>query len=402
MASLPPWVSNPLGYLLGDISPSKFFSDYHEQKALRCKPSDTQHFQSLLNEHRLDTIIAETELPPESLEMARTNPPLSRDQFTFQNGEIDRGAVVRHFQQGATLILTQLQLADPKLAELCRALEYEFSAHVQTNIYFTPPGYQGFRTHFDDHDVFVIQVSGQKDWTLYERPVNNPYRGERFQSSKHPAGEVADKFTLTAGECLYVPRGLMHDAVASGSEPSLHITVGVIVKSWADLMLEAMSEVALQEPSFRRSLPPGFAKIDFDRSQAEEHFQSLVSAFADSAQLDGAFNAFVGNFIRSQPALVSGALSHAATHSLAEHNYRVRPNSLARTFIDDSSGELIVVCPGGDIRFAPDAEEKIDSILAGQLFNAEFLEGLTDSSADIINKLLAFGIVQVDTDSPAH
>lgn len=395
MASLPPWVCNPLKYLLGDISPSEFFSDYHEQKALHCKPGDTQHFQSLLSEHRLDTIIAETELPPESLEMARSNPPLSRDQFTFKNGEVDRGAVIRHFQQGATLILTQLQLADPKLAELCRALEYEFSAYVQTNIYFTPPGYQGFRTHFDDHDVFVIQVSGQKDWTLYERPVNNPYRGERFQSSKHHAGEVAEKFTLTAGQCLYVPRGLMHDAVASGTEPSLHITVGVVVKSWADLMLEAMSEVALNEPNFRKSLPPGFAKVDFDRSQAEAHFQTLVTTFAKSAQLDGAFNAFVGNFIRSQPALVSGALSHAATQYSPEQSYHVRPNSLARTFIDDTSGELIVVSPGGDIRFAADAEEKIDDILTGKSFDAEFLSGLTDSSADIINKLLAFGIVQV-------
>ena len=397
MTSLPPWVSNPLEYLLGDMSPSDFFNHYHEQKALRCKPGSSKHFEDLLNEHRLDTIIAETELPPESLEMARTNPPLSRDQFTFNNGEIDRGAVIRHFQQGATLILTQLQLADPKLAELCRALEYEFSAYVQTNIYFTPPGFQGFRTHFDDHDVFVIQVSGQKDWTLYERPVDNPYRGERFQSSKHPAGEIADKCTLKAGECLYVPRGLMHDAVASGSEPSLHITVGIIVKSWADLMLEAMSEVALRDPVFRRSLPPGFAKIDFDRSQAQAHFDQLVKAFANSAQLEGAFNAFVGNFIRSQPALVSGALSLAANQSSAEQCYLVRPNSLARTFVDEPTGELVLVCPGGDIRFNPDAEDKIDDILAGQRFNAQYLSGLSDDSCDIINKLLAFGIIQADS-----
>ena len=46
----------------------------------------------------------------------------------------------------------------------------------------------------------------------------------------------------------------MHDAISVGEKASLHITVGLIVKKWADLMLEALSEVAIKNPKFRRSL----------------------------------------------------------------------------------------------------------------------------------------------------
>ncbi len=71
-----------------------------------------------------------------------------------------------------------------------------------------------------------------------------------------------EEFVLKAGECAYVPRGLMHDASTHGDEPSLHITLGLIVKTWADLMLEAVSEVALRHPPlfaapFPSLCPPG-------------------------------------------------------------------------------------------------------------------------------------------------
>ena len=62
----------------------------------------------------------------------------------------------------------------------------------------------------------------------------------------------------------------------SGDAPSLHITVGLITKTWADLLLESISELALSEPGFRRSLPAGFAERDFDRELARRHFDQLT------------------------------------------------------------------------------------------------------------------------------
>ena len=257
---------DPLSYLVAPVTKAEFFNTYHEKKALLSKHNDTNRFRDLLSIDRIDEIIASTELPPSSLDMARKEPTIERSYYTFKNGNIDRGAVIRHYQEGATIILPQLHLADEILSNFCRSLENVFSSHVQTNIYLTPGSSQGFNTHFDDHDVFIIQLSGKKKWRLYQKPIENPYKGESFNTKEYKAGKLQKEFELKEGDCVYIPRGLMHDAISVGEKASLHITVGLIVKKWADLMLEALSEVAIRNPKFRRSLPPGFARPDYNLS----------------------------------------------------------------------------------------------------------------------------------------
>ena len=39
---------------------------------------------------------------------------------------------------------------------------------VGTNMYLTPPGTQGFAPHYDDVEVFILQLEGKKHWRVYE------------------------------------------------------------------------------------------------------------------------------------------------------------------------------------------------------------------------------------------
>ena len=83
-------------------------------------------------------------------------------------------------------------------------------------------------------------------------------------------------------------------------EVSLHITLGVMGKTWADVMVEAISEACLAEPAFRANLPAGFAGAGFDRSSAEATFRSLVDAFARKATLDTILDRFTESFVTSR------------------------------------------------------------------------------------------------------
>ena len=38
---------------------------------------------------------------------------------------------------------------------------------MQANAYITPPQNQGFSHHYDVHDVFVLQLAGEKEWTIH-------------------------------------------------------------------------------------------------------------------------------------------------------------------------------------------------------------------------------------------
>ena len=386
-------IKDPLSYLISPISKTEFFKTYHEKEALLSKHNDANRFHGLLSIDRIDEIIASTELPPSSLDMVRKEPPIERSYYTFKNGNIDRGAVIRHYQEGATIILPQLHLADEILAKFCRSLENVFSSHVQTNIYLTPGSSQGFNTHFDDHDVFVIQLSGTKKWRLYQRPIDNPYRGESFNTKDYKAGELQKEFELKEGECVYIPRGLMHDATSVGEKASLHITVGLIVKKWADLMLEALSEVAIRNPRFRRSLPPGFARPGYNNKSAKIYFDELINEFQKNSNFDKVFEVIKENFIRERTPNLRGSLIDTSSNLPKERLYIRRPNLQAKLKRDEL--ETVIICGGGDLRFELKAYKVLQVILSGEPFSAASLGDSEDvSTLDMIKKLTAFGIIE--------
>ncbi len=381
--------------LIEPLGVNEFLRDYYEKKPLLSPNNKCRNFDDLISLKKLDHLLATSELPPASIDMARSKPPISKANFTFKSGNIDRGAVVRHYQSGATIIFPQINLAIDELANFCRNLEFELSCKVQTNVYLTPRNSQGFKTHYDDHDVFIIQIHGKKNWNLYQQAVEKPFRGEPFDSSEHEAGKLNLNFTMEPGDCLYIPRGYMHDATNVGSEPSLHITVGLLVKKWADLMLEVLSEVALNNSEFRESLPVGFAKKDFDMSNARTDFRKLVDTFANEADFDNVFNMFKQEYYRTRKPNLKGALMQSSVGIETGTSYRLRENF---QFAIKSEGEQTVVsCAGGDLKFSVSAEVGLRFILEGNSFDRDHFSDLpNDEGKEIIEKLIAFGVIELD------
>jgi hypothetical protein len=74
--------------------------------------------------------------------------------------------VAAEFARGATIVLQALQVQHPPLAAFCRELEAELGHPVQANAYYTPASAQGFAVHHDTHDVFCLQVEGEKRWLV--------------------------------------------------------------------------------------------------------------------------------------------------------------------------------------------------------------------------------------------
>lgn len=387
-----PWQNIPLAYLLGESATADFFANYYEQQSLLSDHQQPQRFADLLSLARIDEIVSGHDLSPGALSMARKNPPIQRSFYTFKNGHIDRGAVLHHYQQGATIILPQLHLADARLASFCRALESVFSTRVQSNIYLTPPGNQGFSNHYDDHDVFVLQIAGEKHWRLYDKSLDKPFRGEKFKAAEHQPGALSREFTLKAGECVYVPRGMMHDAQTVGSEPSLHITVGLLGQTWADLMLEAMSEVALRNDDFRRCLPPGYSGQDFDSNAARQTFDTLLGKFAEQADFASVFELMRDKYLRSLRPDVSGGLLQVDAGHNADAVFKLRLNTQALLRHDES--EAVLICAGGDIHFTAEHGAALQRILSGEPFTqGDLPEVGSEQIEKMLHKLLAFGLI---------
>lgn len=167
--------------------------------------------------------------------------------------------VVELHRQGATLVLQGLQLTDPHLGRFANNLALALDHPVQVNAYLTPRAATGLELHFDFHDVFVVQLAGRKRWRVWRplvRTTDPVRRGPRLpMPTFEELGPPALDLTLTAGDCLYLPRGFPHAAEAVDAASS-HLTVGVMAVTWQKVLTAAV-DAALAEPGLRASLPAG-------------------------------------------------------------------------------------------------------------------------------------------------
>ena len=385
------WWEDPLGYLLGAERASRFFSDDYERNAVIAEAPDGGRFGGLITIDALDQIITGTDLTDGDLMLADASAEdgVANEDYVDSNGYIDRGSVAALYRRGATIILNQAQRSIPALGQLCQGLEYIFSCHVQTNLYLTPADAQGFSTHFDNHDVFIIQAEGEKLWRLYDRPIDTPFRGERFQSTVHAKGELRHEFVMKAGDCAYVPRGMMHDAETVGDAPSLHITVGLITRTWADLMLEAVSEVAVRSPAFRTSLPAGYALHDFDRSAARAKLTELGEILARELKLDPAMDLLADSFIRTRGAQNRSMIVEARRAILPDDQFRLAPMVPRRMAQDGDSIALLL--PGTEQFFTLESGPALNRALDGSIFTLADLG--FEHAEPLTRRLLSYGVV---------
>lgn len=207
----------------------------------------------------LNALLREHRLSPPRLRLERAGAEVTgsvlRSRRTRRGSvmrDLDQAALNAALRDGATLIVDAVNEASAGLETLCARLAAEFLASCQANLYACWGQTQGFDVHWDDHDIFVVQVEGRKQWRLYGATLAHPTRAGPALDHPRPQ-EPLESFVLEAGEVLYLPRGHWHAAVGLG-EPSLHLTIGLTRKSGADF-LHWLADQALADAGARADLP---------------------------------------------------------------------------------------------------------------------------------------------------
>ncbi len=185
--------------------------------------------------------------------------------------------VVEQLALGTTLVLQGLHRIWPPLRDFCGMLAGELGCAVQANAYLTPAGRTGFHTHYDTHDVFVIQIAGGKHWRVHE-PVypdplpRQPWAAHVEEVRAAATGPAILDEELRAGDVLYLPRGWLH-AASSVSETSLHVTLG-LHRPTAYTMVEALLRMASEDEQLRAGLPLGLDVTD--AGQLQPHLKQTI------------------------------------------------------------------------------------------------------------------------------
>jgi ribosomal protein L16 Arg81 hydroxylase len=260
-----------LEYILNPHPLTTFLSDHWEQAPLAIRRRDPNFFQSLFTLRDIDHILNASTIRQPDIRVLKDGAEFSLSSVlgSFSGRQhMASEAVYQHYRDGCTLSFVFLHERWNSLKELCRRLGENMSVAAQVNAYLTPPNSQGFHTHYDDHDVFVLQIAGSKSWRVFEAPYALPLVGPR--KNENPAqGNLLCEVVLEQGDTLYIPRGFMHDA-STNENTSLHLTVGVHPVLWGDVFLAALKSLTERDVRMRASLPLGFARDDTRFEEALE------------------------------------------------------------------------------------------------------------------------------------
>ncbi|MDF3141588.1 MULTISPECIES: cupin domain-containing protein [unclassified Streptomyces] len=156
--------------------------------------------------------------------------------------------------EGATVILDQANVFDPTMEVACRALQWWSRERVQVNAYLTTNDAAGFPLHWDDHDVVIIQLAGEKEWEVRGTSRKVPmYRDSDPNST--PTEEIVWAGVMKTGDVMHIPRGHWHQATRSGhgSGRSLHVTFGITKRTGAS-WLAWLADWSREHEIFRHDL----------------------------------------------------------------------------------------------------------------------------------------------------
>jgi ribosomal protein L16 Arg81 hydroxylase len=392
----PSAVRPSLEWLINPVSKEVFFEEYWEKQPLVIKRNQPNYFGALLSLDEVDRIITTLDLRYPNVTLKNADRKVTGDDYTVRGGSLDVAKVYQLFAEGSTISLAYLDTVIPALTSFCRSLESEFSFPLQANAYLTPARAKGAQHHFDSHDVFVLQVVNSKQWTTYGTPIELPLREQDFSSSVHERGAPTLDFELDAGDIAYIPRGVVHDA-RSGENVSLHITAGILSYTWTDLLLEFAADASLNDPAFRKALPPGFARQDFDRAQAREIFRTLLQQLSAKPNFEAILDRFIDDFISACPPLLRGQMGQLATLDRLTIGSVAGARTNAITHIRTAGDSTSVDCYGRTITFPPHASEAVRFALKNSQFVVGELPGDLDDKGKLalIRRLVREGLVEV-------
>jgi len=272
----------PLLRAVAPLDAERFLAEHWETKPLVVPRAEEGRFDDLLSVRDVERLITETALRTPGFRLVKAGATVAGYTTDLSwrpapfTGVADVRRVLAEFEAGATIVLQGLHHSWLPLARYCRGLEAFLAHPAQANAYFTPRGSQGLPVHHDTHEVFSLQVAGEKRWLVYEPALELPLKEQRYRPELGDPGEPVFDVALHAGDTLYLPRGWLHQALTSSSD-SLHVTVGVNVRRWID-EARALIDGSADDVGLRRSIdgcePPVLPALDAETAtrRARERF----------------------------------------------------------------------------------------------------------------------------------
>ena len=222
-------------------------------------PGDPDKFVGILPWRQLNRILVEHRPTKARVGLVReTN--LIDDKVYIQDLRLRNGILVsqirprelnQKLREGYTLVINQVEEMFGPITAVAEMLESVFHERVLVNAYAAWGRSRGFAAHRDDHDVFILQLSGRKFWRIY-----GPSEHSSEIHGDAPPHQISWEGIIEQGDLLYIPRDWWHEVRPQG-EACLHLTCGFQNRNGLDLLAWILEELRTDE--LHCSVLPRFA-----------------------------------------------------------------------------------------------------------------------------------------------
>src|ERR1044072_3278330 len=287
-----------LDTILQPLSTAEFFEQFWQKKILVTSEADSDRFAGLLSLSDIDILISSS-LSPDDGRVVKARTPIPPGRL---ERPLDLSTAYKAYQAGDTILLNGIEKRWNPGAGLWSSLEESLigrgialAARVGANMYLTPKGTAGFPPHYDDHDVFILQLEGKKHWQIYGSVGPFPIKRQVKTIAREQLPQPVTEITLEPGRVIYIPRGVYHEAFKS-DDYSMHVTISIFACTWIDLITEVLKRDRL----FHSALPAEDRLTD----QYKHHIQALL----DSDIVETAARALFAKFAEKTQPLPRGGL----------------------------------------------------------------------------------------------
>lgn len=318
--------------LVKPVTSQQFFDDYWENRLLHISRNDQAFYKDILTlsdvdnwlqtgvlEHPTLAILKGGRIPPNK--WAKTH-----DKSYKSGKQIDREAVLKLLRSGATLLVNHFSDYQFALNAFMNSLRSLFQTRINDYLVISPPHNPAYPIHHDYQEVFVLHISGKKQWNFFDTFSKN-LRDEhvRYAMDRNPS----IKLEMQPGDFLYIPSNLRHSTEVVGDETSISLSITINRWEGDDFFKNILENTYASIPNLRQKMPLLRKSTLEERQNYYQHIKEEMLGHIESLDFEKVFSRMQsiknkssqGSILKEmiKPNLPSITIDSKVTRNLALH-----------------------------------------------------------------------------------
>lgn len=259
------------------MTEEEFLASLEARRFFIHRAGAADRFESLLSWERLQDILASGQLPRGKLTITQRRKTVSPLLYS-DDGRPSVARIELLMKHGASVVVRALAGQVPELGELATYLAGLTQERVSVGAIVTTGSGGALSPHFDNKDIVVLQVEGNKRWKIWEPHIVNPIMGMVPHTPPQDGQPLIFDDELRPGDMIFLPAGAWHYC-ENGPGRSLHL--GIFLEPLTALhVVRELADSLQQDESFRRPITRSRTPRSHTEAELKERLHRLVDGLS--------------------------------------------------------------------------------------------------------------------------